>query len=71
MKKLSPALAISSSGGYFCVDPGFTPGKPVFNRTIGLRYLGQDRAAREKMINFCKSGLVPGSDLLTLQNGDF
>ena len=23
--------------GYFCVDPDSTPGKPVFNRTIGLR----------------------------------
>ena len=23
--------------GYFCVDPVSTPGKPVFNRTIGLR----------------------------------
>jgi glutaminyl-tRNA synthetase len=23
--------------GYFCVDPASTPGKPVFNRTIGLR----------------------------------
>ncbi|MBK9705730.1 MAG: hypothetical protein IPO77_01615 [Acidobacteria bacterium] len=23
--------------GYFCVDRDSTPGKPVFNRTIGLR----------------------------------
>jgi glutaminyl-tRNA synthetase len=23
--------------GYFCMDPGSTPGAPVFNRTIGLR----------------------------------
>ena len=23
--------------GYFCRDPGSTPGRPVFNRTIGLR----------------------------------
>ncbi|HEX9004646.1 MAG TPA: glutamine--tRNA ligase, partial [Blastocatellia bacterium] len=23
--------------GYFCVDPDSTPGKLVFNRTIGLR----------------------------------
>ncbi len=23
--------------GYFCVDPDSTPGKPVFNRTIGLK----------------------------------
>ena len=23
--------------GYFCVDPDSTPGKPVFNRTVGLR----------------------------------
>ena len=23
--------------GYFCVDPDSRPGKPVFNRTVGLR----------------------------------
>ena len=23
--------------GYFCVDPDTTPGKPIFNRTVGLR----------------------------------
>jgi glutaminyl-tRNA synthetase len=23
--------------GYFCLDPDFKPGKPVFNRTVGLR----------------------------------
>ena len=23
--------------GYFCVDLDSTPGKPVFNRTVGLR----------------------------------
>jgi glutaminyl-tRNA synthetase len=30
--------------GYFCLDPDTTPGKPVFNRTIGLR----DTWAKEK-----------------------
>ena len=23
--------------GYFCVDPGSKPGKPVFNRTVALK----------------------------------
>ena len=23
--------------GYFCPDPDSTPGRPVFNRTLGLR----------------------------------
>jgi glutaminyl-tRNA synthetase len=23
--------------GYFCADPDSVPGKPVFNRTVGLR----------------------------------
>ena len=23
--------------GYFCVDPDSTSGRPVFNRTVGLR----------------------------------
>jgi len=30
--------------GYFCLDPDAKPGKPVFNRTIGLR----DTWAKEK-----------------------
>ena len=43
--KLEPALAAAASGtsfqferlGYFCVDPDTAPGRPVFNRTVGLR----------------------------------
>jgi glutaminyl-tRNA synthetase len=43
--KVEPALATAAPGGryqferlgYFCVDPDTTPGKPVFNRTVGLR----------------------------------
>jgi glutaminyl-tRNA synthetase len=43
--KLEPGLAAAVPGsryqferlGYFCADKGFTPGNPVFNRTIGLR----------------------------------
>jgi glutaminyl-tRNA synthetase len=43
--KLEPALANVTAGahyqferlGYFCVDPDSAPGKPVFNRTVGLR----------------------------------
>jgi glutaminyl-tRNA synthetase len=23
--------------GYFCLDPASAPGRPVFNRTVGLR----------------------------------
>ncbi len=42
---LEPALATASIGeavqferlGYFCADPNSAPGKPVFNRTVGLR----------------------------------
>jgi glutaminyl-tRNA synthetase len=42
---LEPALATASIGeavqferlGYFCADPDSAPGKPVFNRTVGLR----------------------------------
>jgi glutaminyl-tRNA synthetase len=29
--------------GYYCVDPDSTPRRPVFNQTVTLRYLGQDR----------------------------
>jgi glutaminyl-tRNA synthetase len=43
--KLEPSLANVAEGGryqferlgYFCVDRDSTPGKPVFNRTVGLR----------------------------------
>jgi glutaminyl-tRNA synthetase len=43
--KLEPSLAQAKAGeslqfertGYFCLDPDSAPGKPVFNRTIGLR----------------------------------
>jgi glutaminyl-tRNA synthetase len=42
---LEPALAAAPIGeavqferlGYFCADPDSAPGKPVFNRTVGLR----------------------------------
>jgi glutaminyl-tRNA synthetase len=43
--KIEPSLRDAAAGsgyqferlGYFCADPDSTPGKPVFNRTIGLR----------------------------------
>jgi glutaminyl-tRNA synthetase len=43
--RLEPALAGDNSDaavqferlGYFCRDPDSAPGKPVYNRTIGLR----------------------------------
>jgi glutaminyl-tRNA synthetase len=43
--KVEPSLRDATPGaryqfermGYFCVDPDSAPGKPVFNRTIGLR----------------------------------
>ena len=43
--RLEPALANAKPevpvqferNGYFCLDPDSTPGKPVFNRTVGLR----------------------------------
>src|SRR3954447_26654776 len=43
--KLEPSLANAAAGGlyqferlgYFCVDKDSAPGKPVFNRTVGLR----------------------------------
>jgi len=43
--KVEPSLRNAAPGaryqfermGYFCADPDSTPGKPVFNRTIGLR----------------------------------
>jgi len=43
--KVEPSLADAPPGyrcqferkGYFCVDPDSAPGRPVFNRTVGLR----------------------------------
>jgi glutaminyl-tRNA synthetase len=43
--KLEPSLAAAPPGsryqferlGYFCADPDSAPGRPVFNRTVGLR----------------------------------
>ncbi len=43
--KVEPSVAAAAPGaryqfertGYFCVDPDTTPGRPVFNRTVGLR----------------------------------
>jgi len=43
--KVEPGLRDAEPGaryqvermGYFCVDPDSTAGKPVFNRTIGLK----------------------------------
>jgi len=42
--RVEPALAAEDSGavqferqGYFCRDPDSKPGRPVFNRTVGLR----------------------------------
>jgi glutaminyl-tRNA synthetase len=43
--KLEPSLAAAAVAGrfqferlgYFCVDPDSAPGKPVFNRTVGLK----------------------------------
>ena len=43
--RVEPMLAESKPGdrfqflrtGYFCADPDSTPGRPVFNRTVGLR----------------------------------
>jgi glutaminyl-tRNA synthetase len=42
--KLEPAVVTGSSApmqferqGYFCLDPDSTPGRPVFNRIVGLR----------------------------------
>ena len=31
------AVFSSSGMGYFCVDQDSAPGRPVFNRTVGLR----------------------------------
>jgi glutaminyl-tRNA synthetase len=43
--KVEPSLATAGVGdrfqferlGYFCVDPDSAPGKPIFNRTVGLK----------------------------------
>jgi glutaminyl-tRNA synthetase len=54
--KVEPSLANAPAGGryqferlgYFCVDPDTAPGKPVFNRTIGLRDTWAKIEKREK-----------------------
>jgi len=54
--KVEPSLADATAGaryqferlGYFCADPDSTPGKPVFNRTIGLRDTWAKIEKREK-----------------------
>jgi glutaminyl-tRNA synthetase len=54
--KVEPSLADAAVGsryqferlGYFCVDPESAPGKPVFNRTIGLRDTWAKIEKREK-----------------------
>ena len=43
--RLEPSLAATKPGatvqferqGYFCLDPDSEPGRPMFNRTVGLR----------------------------------
>src|SRR5215510_13386570 len=54
--KVEPSLRDAAAGaryqfermGYFCVDPDSAPGKPVFNRTIGLRDTWAKIEQREK-----------------------
>jgi glutaminyl-tRNA synthetase len=54
--RLEPALADAAlevpvqfeRQGYFCLDPDSSPGKPVFNRTIGLRDTFAKDVAKEK-----------------------
>ena len=54
--RLEPALAEAAlerpvqfeRQGYFCRDPDSTPGKLVFNRTIGLRDTFAKDVAKEK-----------------------
>ncbi|HSE99233.1 MAG TPA: glutamine--tRNA ligase, partial [Blastocatellia bacterium] len=54
--KVEPSLADAAVGsryqferlGYFSVDPDSSPGKPVFNRTIGLRDTWSKIERREK-----------------------
>ena len=54
--KIEPSLLGAAPGtryqferlGYFCVDPDSTSGKPVFNRTIGLRDTWSKIERREK-----------------------
>jgi glutaminyl-tRNA synthetase len=54
--KVEPSLADAPAGaryqferlGYFCADPDTAPGKPVFNRTIGLRDTWAKIEKREK-----------------------
>ncbi len=44
----SPAPVQFERQGYFCRDPDSAPGKPVFNRTIGLRDTFAKDVAKEK-----------------------
>ena len=54
--KVEPSLKDATSGaryqfermGYFCVDPDSVPGKPVFNKTIGLKDTWAKIEQREK-----------------------
>jgi glutaminyl-tRNA synthetase len=54
--RLEPALADAAlevpvqfeRQGYFCLDPDSAPGKPVFNRTIGLRDTFAKEVVKEK-----------------------
>jgi glutaminyl-tRNA synthetase len=54
--RIEPALSEAKVGdvvqfecnGYFCTDPDTMPGKPVFNRTIGLRDTYAKDMAKEK-----------------------
>ena len=54
--RLEPALGETKAGqvvqferqGYFCLDADAAPGKPVFNRTIGLRDTFAKDVAKEK-----------------------
>ena len=54
--RLEPALSETKAGqvvqferqGYFCLDADAAPGKPVFNRTIGLRDTFAKDVAKEK-----------------------
>jgi glutaminyl-tRNA synthetase len=56
--QLEPALADAKlespvqfeRNGYFCLDKGSAPGKPVFNRTIGLRDTYTKDVAKEKVV---------------------
>jgi len=61
--RLEPALAEGNAPepvqferqGYFCLDPDSAPGKPVFNRTIGLRDTFAKDVAKEKAVTYPSS----------------